>query len=104
MQISNCEVSHPYFGSVEGLLTSMITGISLQTKLAVGCWLYEIKKQMTSFFFFFFTRVTFFTVATVHLHKKKQNNHAIVVNPKELHQRVCSLKGCIILPCAKPTH
>ena len=73
MQISNCEVSHPYFGSVEGLLTSMITGISLQTKLAVGCWLYEIKKQMTSFFFFFFfTRVTFLTVATVHLHKKKK--------------------------------
>lgn len=53
MQISNCEVSHPYFGSVEGLLTSMITGIRLQTKLAVGCWLYEIKKQMTSFFLFF---------------------------------------------------
>lgn len=53
MQISNCEVSHPYFGSVEGLLTSMITGISLQTKPAVGCWLYEIKKQMTSFFLFF---------------------------------------------------
>lgn len=53
MQISNCEVSHPYFGSVEGLLTSMITGIRLQTKPAVGCWLYEIKKQMTSFFLFF---------------------------------------------------